>query len=755
MTLVTPSISRLDGARIDFGPLAAMDLAHYERVPERTLFYTLLHIDEHSDALPTAFELAAARLKQAEQFFLQIPEHFRLPDYKDFVEQLPAMRDWWLQQQEALKQALGGVSWEQCVHLVTQYAPTALLDGCWLQNISSSATSHTELTAGLLKLYSSEVGDGYCSQHHGNAYRDLIRSMGIYLPEVESIAFVEQRELVDAAFRHPVYLLCLSQFPRAYAPEIVGITLFYYVCGICPVLPALRNQLQQRGAATRFLDLHQLETSFQAPANMAVEIVERFMDSCADEPGDFGEELWSRIRRGFLAGWSDSSEAMDRAVRLARAPRSSPREKMLELISRKARHAFGYHQESLLEGRSIDDWMNPEHLDAPKFLDALARSRFVTPGNAKGSYFFKRLVEFRGPMFRIFSPDELQVITEWIDGLPAEQPQATPADGPVHQVPAVPWDAGVPGRSPEYRAAQQANDADCIKRYSRMPLGDVYYYLLNIEQFPDVRPFAKYFATRWLTLAGRKLTTGKRPLPFAPYRHQALDKWLDDQHSAQVASYHPTDEQDLPSRDQLIESSIQQAPMILIDGAWIQHAAGASTSHTPVGSKLFHIYVDEVGNGDATMNHPNVYRELLAQMGIELPEFATLEFSRWPGFRPDSFQVPVFWLSISQFPKRFLAETLGLNLAMELSGVGGTYRSLIDALRHYGFDPCFVELHNTIDNVSTGHTAWAIEAIKDYLDDIFARGGADMVNEHWHRIWTGYRSLVPPRGLKNWFYRIF
>jgi hypothetical protein len=85
---------------------------------------------------------------------------------------------------------------------------------------------------------------------------------------------------------------------------------------------------------------------------------------------------------------------------------------------------------------------------------------------------------------------------------------------------------------------------------------------------------------------------------------------------------------------------------------------------------------------------------------------------------------------------------------MELSGVGGEYRRSGDVLRYYGFSAQFTELHNSIDNVATGHTAWAIDAIKAHLDDTRQRGGVKDVAADWKRIWTGYRSLQPPkRGL--------
>ena len=202
----------------------------------------------------------------------------------------------------------------------------------------------------------------------------------------------------------------------------------------------------------------------------------------------------------------------------------------------------------------------------------------------------------------------------------------------------------------------------------------------------------------------------------------------------------------MPSRQDVIDSSLQLCPMVLIDGAWLQRFGNVALSRTAVGARLFRIYLDEVGNGDTRENHPNIYRELMREMDVDIPEFGTIEFCRWPGFRDNAFLVPAFWLAISQFPRHFLPELLGLNLAMELSGVGGTYRSAADALRHYGYSSTFVDLHNTVDNISTGHTAIALDAIKIHLDEMQERGGLDEVQRHWRRVWTGYLALVPPAG---------
>jgi hypothetical protein len=81
-----------------------------------------------------------------------------------------------------------------------------------------------------------------------------------------------------------------------------------------------------------------------------------------------------------------------------------------------------------------------------------------------------------------------------------------------------------------------------------------------------------------------------------------------------------------------------------------------------------------------------------------------------------------------------------MNLAMELSGVGGSYRTARRFLKHYGFPTIFVDLHNTIDNVAAGHSAWAAEAIDAHLEA--ASDYVDIVEE-WQRVRTGYESLAP------------
>src|SRR5262249_1109517 len=79
--------------------------------------------------------------------------------------------------------------------------------------------------------------------------------------------------------------------------------------------------------------------------------------------------------------------------------------------------AFG-----LLANR-MNDWFE----DAQAFLDELAKSRYVTPGDPAKSYILNNRTTYAGPMYKVFSPAELELWPEWIRCLPREHPPTAPA----------------------------------------------------------------------------------------------------------------------------------------------------------------------------------------------------------------------------------------------------------------------------------------------------------------------------------------
>ena len=541
-----------------------------------------------------------------------------------------------------------------------------------------------------------------------------------------------------------------------------------YIYGIYPVCTKLIDYLKQKSYTTKFFDIHNIRDNSSEVIEIASDVVILYMNQINDRASDVKQSrssllnaAWRRIWNGFAISYILHQSWMKDILEICtNSDNFSPHQKMLKLIKNKSSYAFGYHVKKTIEGKSIDEWFNPKSSNPEAFIQAFAKSPYIKPGDPEKSILFKHLVSFKGPMFRVFSEKELEIISEWIKSLKA----------PVsfeNTKPAKSKDNFITTNILEDSSQDILDSASSSKGFENFrgkefksskpnfeslenSLRDFYYYLLHIEFFPELLPRAKRFAQSWLNCAEIGIYKGDRAIPYKTYSHESFEKWLNEQHKRQVASYinysknqYNPDENLQPTKKELIDSSIQLCPLIFIDGAWVQKMGNLGICRTELGARLYHIYVDEVGNGDIKLNHPNIYRELMKQMKVELPEFGSLEFCKWKGFKESSFEVPVFWLCISQFPKYFLPEILGLNLAMELSGVGGTYRIASARLKQYGFSTHFVDLHNSIDNISTGHTAWALEAIKLYMDDMLKIGGRELVQREWKRIWTGYRSLKP------------
>lgn len=718
--------------------LPTADLPHQALAPQRASasglarrhnFYALHHIDEHPETLNGLADTLAAQLSALDPGCLPdtlLPA--RPPaDWTGWPE-LAAI--WAADRRAAIAAALPGDV--DPGDVLRYFAPMLAVDGSWLQFAARPVDGHTRLSSALLGCYAQRVA----GPHVGALFLELLARLGAPLPPVGTWAFASHPELEAAPFETACLLLGISHFPGRFRAELVGITLFAAAQPLHPIVAALGTAVRGRFGAVPYLD-HLGDAGVQA----AIRARAIAAATIALEDSSDVDATWARIRRGF--GAAGAVDAADTAAILALADpaRRGPRARMARLIQRKSAFAVGYHGARRLAGESLDHWFAAAGHDIDGFLDALAASPYVRPGEPRRSTLLTTAVAPRGAMAGIFAPDEIAVIRAWIESLPTAAAEAAPVTPKMAIAPPPAVDAAEP--RPSGMARPQAEDD---RRFATLPLRDLYWHLLHIEDYPELRGQARRFAASWLARAGAGMDKGARAIPFANYEPAALEAWLERQHAEQVASYRPDDTAPLPSREAVIDDAVQLCPMVLIDGAWLQHVGQVAFSATPVGRLLYRIYLDEVGDGDPRENHPNVYRELMDSMGVALPELGSREFAHWPRFKDAAFAVPTFWLAVSLFPKHFLPEVLGLNLAMELSGVGGTYRASRDALRRHGFSSAFVDLHNTVDNASTGHTAMALQAITTHLHDMLEAGGREEVQRRWRRVWTGYRALTPPPG---------
>ena len=105
---------------------------------------------------------------------------------------------------------------------------------------------------------------------------------------------------------------------------------------------------------------------------------------------------------------------------------------------------------------------------------------------------------------------------------------------------------------------------------------------------------------------------------------------------------------------------IQRQPFHLTDGAWLRGVQQGPMSS--IQSKLFSIYIDELGNGDVEQNHCNVYLDVLESLGLKIPPITSREFVDQQSILEISFKKPLLTLTTSLFPKTFEPEILGYTL---------------------------------------------------------------------------------------------
>ncbi len=273
--------------------------------------------------------------------------------------------------------------------------------------------------------------------------------------------------------------------------------------------------------------------------------------------------------------------------------------------------------------------------------------------------------------------------------------------------------------------------------YAKLSTRKLYYYLINADLFPDVLAVARIKAGKLL-----RLSALFNPLPFKHYSHQQFDTFIENIYQTEVDTYQPLQGKPKISKAAYVWGIEQIAPMILIDGCWLQNSLSLQNVSPEISDILFSIYGDEIGKGQLQKNHCYIFQQLLESLSISVPPVHTETFIKHPAFIDSAFELPVYMLALSCHSTKFLPELLGLNMAIELSGLGKDYMRLVDEWNYWEIDSTIANIHISIDNYATGHTLLAKKAIQLYMDDVLKRtGDSEIMDRHWRRIYSGYASL--------------
>ncbi|MBP2183823.1 hypothetical protein JOM49_005349 [Amycolatopsis magusensis] len=594
-------------------------------------------------------------------------------------------------------------------------APLALVSGAWLQWLVAPGNAEQEQSIRALALYACDVGVGNAGLSRGNVFLGLLRRLRIADYAVPSSRIAADTRIGDDAFYLPAHLLAMSRHADHLGPEILGADFCLRVVGLQPVLVIVQRAHP---------DLVHWPTIDPSTSHIEGQ------DAAVDQARGIAALAGTRHERVVAGFWWALScvKAWYHQLLPQLRQAADPAHEMARLLRRRAREGAVYHAEYRIGGRTLSDWLKHCDTDAEALLDALRSSPLVRPGEPEQSPLVTALVQQRGPMFRVFSPADLAIIRNWIASLPDHHASA-PTTGDAPQL--VPLATGsVP------RARNGASGPITSLR-------EAYHLLQTRTCPPHVHDYARTYTRSWLARSEHGIQQDGSPLPES-WTAAGLRGWLVEQHDRHADEFDKNEHRAIPAREAVIESAVQQAPLTLIDGAWLQGFTDYEHACSQVGNPLFNTFWDELGNGEVELNHPVIYRGVLHEMGVELPPTGSKEFAAFPRFKESSFELPVYWLSVGKFPRTHLPELLGLNLAMELSGVGGNYRRGRIILREYGFSTRFVDIHNTIDNVATGHSAWAADAIDNYMAVLASNQPDAARRDAWHRIKVGFRSLTPP-----------
>ena len=289
------------------------------------------------------------------------------------------------------------------------------VDGSWLRFIADAGPID-EIHAVLFEVWSDEVGNGDPALHHGNLYTALLRSLGVYLPDLESAEYATSPLLREEDFFNPVFQLCISQHAKRYFAEILGMTLFLE-WEVLDLVKGVRT-LDYLGFDTQFWRMHVgIDNAASGHGAKARQAVELHLANVLNEGGEKALQAeWQRVWRGFVAfataeaGYLDADADVDR-----RRPRKVA-DRLADIVARKAHYARLQHGRRRLGPDRLNDLFD----EPTRLLAALESSQWIKAGDPAESKFLTLLTTFDGPMYKVFEPQELNTWREWVDWLGRE-----------------------------------------------------------------------------------------------------------------------------------------------------------------------------------------------------------------------------------------------------------------------------------------------------------------------------------------------
>jgi len=393
----------------------------YDGKSYRDYFYYLMNIEEFSDFVPYARRLALRTLDAAQRlidmtgiFDTLHPESYVAYSPENFTAKLEQIYEILRSRADAPQNYVYDVTRAQEIQGRVSTAPFNQTDGAWLRYAANAGTID-EVRSLLFEVWSDEVGNGNPALHHGNLFTDLLRSLGVYLPEVSSRAYADDSRFQESDFVGPVFQLAISQHSEEFLPELLGMTLFleWEVLSLAPVV----RRRAYLGINPQFWQMHvAIDNATRGHGAMAKRAIELYLDRVLADGGPVAQQQhWGRIWRGFVAFASAGYELFQNLDSMSIEGESAnhpenPADRIVRIIEGKKYFGNRNHLRSQLGVHRINDLFDQPGL----FLEELANSAWVVPGDPDNSRLLSHLTTFEGPMYKVFSPSDLADWRDWI-----------------------------------------------------------------------------------------------------------------------------------------------------------------------------------------------------------------------------------------------------------------------------------------------------------------------------------------------------
>lgn len=400
----------------------------YDNLTVPEYFHILVNVEDYPDFVPKARELAAGFLAAAQY---DADPHYAQFDYTpealdqrmqwiydDFVTTM--YDDHWLDTGDfGPTLQVGRFSDAAVVENLRQKAPFNLVDGAWLQNILKTGPCN-EVQANLFSIWADEAGNGRTELNHCNVYETLLRSVNVYLPPVVSRQFIEE-DLLPSGFESAVFQLSVGLWPQEYLPELLGMTL-YLEWEATPTLTPTVRMLEGRRINSHFYRLHvAIDNIASGHGALAKQAVKLYLDDVREKGGEVAvQDHWQRIWNGYVTWATTGTFGGDLVNHLLLFDGKIPdqreayaAQRMTAMITRKAPVARKSHGSVRLGGRPLNELFD----DPPGLMNALRTDseRWLDPDAPRDSRFFRELLSFTGPMYKVFTDEDQDVILDWIE----------------------------------------------------------------------------------------------------------------------------------------------------------------------------------------------------------------------------------------------------------------------------------------------------------------------------------------------------